>query len=119
VTETYEISEFARLALEKFGKKVTFANLVPPNDEIDKINSEFHCNLTAQDFIDYGKHVWITELKCPNCDANLSGSTPNSFEWHIRHGEGFCNNCNEVRFQVYHFIGKERIKMTGWELVSF
>ena len=117
MTESYEMNEFARLAVEKFGNKVLFANLVPPKEDIDKINSEFHCSLVKQDFIDYGSHVWLAEMKCPNCDADLGAG--GSFEWHIRHGEGYCKHCNEVGFQVYHYVGKERIKMTGWELVSF
>jgi hypothetical protein len=114
----HNFEEFSKLAVEKFGDKVVCNKIRISQENLDKLNESFDAKLTQQDFEDYGPKVWLLENKCPNCGTNLFDLF-GSFAWGIVHGQGYCTECNDVEFQYYHYIGKDRFKLCMLSLSGF
>jgi hypothetical protein len=113
----HTLEDFYNLATEKFGEKFSIKPIQVTDEDIEKINKDHHSKLTKEDF-DNLKEVWLLENKCPNCGADLSGFF-SSFTWELRHGYGYCNECKEVSFKLYHYVGDSRVMIQAYALTGF
>jgi hypothetical protein len=115
-----EFKEFARLAEEKFGDKVSSKPIKVDDEAISEMNEKMGLNVTKKDFEEYNQkgNVWLLENKCPNCEVDLLGIF-GSFQWGTQHGIGSCSHCNEVEFQYYHYIGDSKTPLKILSVCGF
>ena len=91
----------------EIGDKVMYASINIDDDTLSVINEQqtkrLQKSITKEDVQNYPKQVWLLENKCPICGSDLMGLF-GSFKWDLRHGIGFCSECNKINFQFYHYI---------------
>lgn len=114
----HEKEEFFKIAKEKYGDKIIINRIGITDENPDRYNSQMGTSFTADDFYNYGEHVWVTDSdKCPECNIDLSGIF-GSFEWGIVHGEGNCSACGTA-FRLYHYIKNNEKPLILLSLIGF
>ena len=105
--------EFRRLALDKYGDKI-LVQQIKPGDKVKEAQPKF-----AEAIGNYPAQPWLVGDKCPECGADLGGLF-GSFAWSMIHGIGYCNSCEKVELQLYHYpIEGSHKRFTGYSLVGF